>query len=71
MRRVQSKVIILLMVTGVLLLITMTVFSFSTSAKVSRDLSGNPEDMNPPLSGVAYNLGGGGLDVDTACNLNA
>ncbi len=66
MRRVQSKVTILLMMTGVLLLITIMVFSFSASAKVSHYLSGNPEDVNPLLSGVAYNLGGGGLDVDSA-----
>jgi cyanophycinase len=35
-------------------------------AKVTRYLTGNPSDVNPPLFGPAHNLGGGGTDVDAA-----
>jgi cyanophycinase len=35
-------------------------------AKVTRYLTGNPADVNPPLFGPAHNLAGGGTDVDDA-----
>jgi cyanophycinase-like exopeptidase len=35
-------------------------------AKVTRYLTGNAADVNPPLFGPAHDLGGGGTDVDEA-----
>jgi hypothetical protein len=35
-------------------------------AEKIRSLMGNPADVNPPLSGGFYDLGGGGTDVDPA-----
>jgi hypothetical protein len=38
----------------------------SAKAKVTSYLTGNPEDVNPPLYGPVLNIGGGGTDVDPA-----
>ncbi len=62
----QPKVIIGLMMTGILLLTLSVIPPTPTQAKLHRYLRGNPEDVHPPLSGAAYNLGGGGRDVDRA-----
>ncbi|BAZ37995.1 peptidase S51 [Calothrix sp. NIES-4101] len=36
------------------------------TAKAQRYIKGNPANVNPPLAGAVYNLGGGGTDVDSA-----
>jgi len=41
-------------------------FPAPATAKAKHYLLGNPADVNPLLSGVAYDLGGGGTDVDAA-----
>lgn len=38
----------------------------ASEAKLKRYIKGNPANVNPPLAGPAYNLGGGGPDVDEA-----
>jgi len=43
-----------------------TLLALPAHAKVTRYLIGNPNDVNPPLTGPAYDLGGGGRDVDEA-----
>jgi cyanophycinase len=50
----------------VLLLEFAIAFPLSAEARVMQYLKGNPADVNPPLSGPVYNLGGGGSDVDPA-----
>ncbi len=44
----------------------MAVFPSPAQAKVWHELDGNAEDVNPPLFGPVYDLGGGGRDVDRA-----
>lgn len=41
-------------------------FPAPAAAKAKHYLLGNPTDVNPPLSGGVYDLGGGGTDVDDA-----
>ncbi|HVF86507.1 MAG TPA: hypothetical protein VM866_02915 [Pyrinomonadaceae bacterium] len=41
-------------------------FAAPIEAKVTRYLTGNKGDVNPPLAGPAHDLGGGGTDVDVA-----
>jgi cyanophycinase len=41
-------------------------FPASAEARVMQYLKGNAADVNPPLSGMVYDLGGGGRDVDPA-----
>ncbi|MBI4785204.1 MAG: Type 1 glutamine amidotransferase-like domain-containing protein [Oscillatoriophycideae cyanobacterium NC_groundwater_1537_Pr4_S-0.65um_50_18] len=41
-------------------------FPLSAEARVQHYLVGNAANVNPPLSGPVYNLGGGGRDVDPA-----
>lgn len=47
---------------SIILLTTIT----SLPAVAKRAIIGNPNNVNPPLAGPVYNLGGGGTDVDTA-----
>jgi cyanophycinase len=49
-----------------ILFITAFFLSFPATAKAKRFLQGNPANVNPPLAGAVYNLGGGGTDVDSA-----
>lgn len=42
------------------------VFPTSAQARVMQYQKGNPADVNPLLSGMVYDLGGGGRDVDPA-----
>ncbi len=51
-----------LQLVAVILLTTIT----SLPAVAKRSIMGNPNNVNPPLAGPVYNLGGGGTDVDTA-----
>jgi cyanophycinase len=51
---------------GALLLIILSLLSTGAEAREKRYIKGNPADINPPLAGPAYDLGGGGLDVDEA-----
>ncbi len=44
----------------------MALFPSPAQAKVWHELDGNAEDVNPQLIGPAYDLGGGGVDVDRA-----
>ena len=44
----------------------MAVFPNPAQAKVWHGLDGNAKDVNPPLFGPVYDLGGGGTDVDRA-----
>ncbi|HEX2618789.1 MAG TPA: Type 1 glutamine amidotransferase-like domain-containing protein, partial [Phototrophicaceae bacterium] len=41
-------------------------FPASAQARVMQYQKGNSADVNPPLSGMVYDLGGGGRDVDPA-----
>jgi cyanophycinase len=41
-------------------------FPTTAEARVMQYLAGNAADVNPPLSGPVYDLGGGGRDVDPA-----
>ncbi len=44
----------------------MVFLALPTKAEVTRCLTGDPADVNPALAGPAYDLGGGGADVDSA-----
>jgi len=52
-----------LIFTAILFLVGIAPFAH---AKVTRYLTGNPDDVNPILSGPAHDFGGGGTDVDQA-----
>jgi cyanophycinase len=47
-----------------LILTLLLLFNFAAQAKITRYMTGNPADVNPPLFGPAHDFGGGGLDVD-------
>ncbi|MDZ8054370.1 MAG: cyanophycinase [Aulosira sp. ZfuVER01] len=47
-------------------LVAIAAFPSSAEAKVMQYLKGNSADVNPPLSGMVSDLGGGGTDVDPA-----
>jgi cyanophycinase len=51
---------------GALLLVILSLLNTSAEAREKRYIEGNPADVNPPLAGPAYDLGGGGPDVDEA-----
>jgi cyanophycinase len=65
MKKPDNLIIILSLILIFLLIITLS-FSTPSQGKLNRYLSGNPEDVNPALWGFVYNLGGGGIDVDSA-----
>jgi len=46
--------------------VAIATFPVPAAAKAKHYLLGSPADANPHLSGVAYDLGGGGTDVDDA-----
>ncbi len=50
----------------VLFCLLMVLFPSPTQAEVWHELDGNAEDVKPQLVGPAYDLGGGGADVDLA-----
>ena len=66
MNKFENKNIILSLIIIVFLLIVPLFFYPPAQGNFNRYLSGNPEDVNPPLSGFVYNLGGGGTDIDSA-----
>lgn len=66
MNKITSVKNYFFMIIGISLLTIILNLSVSSPAQFNRYFSGNLEDMNPPLSGAVYNLGGGGTDVDLA-----
>ena len=50
----------------VCLFFVLIIFAASAQAKITRFLSGNATDVQPPLFGPVFDLGGGGTDVDPA-----
>ncbi|MGB3510373.1 MAG: Type 1 glutamine amidotransferase-like domain-containing protein [Microcoleaceae cyanobacterium] len=52
--------------TVALILILFSLFSLPIEAKPIAYLDGNAADISPPMAGFAYNLGGGGPDIDAA-----
>jgi cyanophycinase len=66
MNRIPSIKNYFLMIIGISLFTIILNLSVPSQAQLSRYFSGNSEDINPPLSGAVYNLGGGGTDVDPA-----
>ncbi|MGB3535936.1 MAG: Type 1 glutamine amidotransferase-like domain-containing protein [Microcoleaceae cyanobacterium] len=66
MNNFKIKSYTILSITGIFSVIIIFALSIPAQAKLNRYLSGNRADVNPPLSGFVYNLGGGGIDVDAA-----
>ncbi|HEY0005302.1 MAG TPA: hypothetical protein VGB17_10880 [Pyrinomonadaceae bacterium] len=60
----KSKIAIVKLSALAILMLLAT--AWTTEAKVTRYLTGNAADVNPPLSGPAHDFGGGGTDVDQA-----
>ena len=58
--------IIFLVLAVVLFCLLMAFFPSSARAEVWHQLDGNADDVNPQVVGPAYDLGGGGTDVDRA-----
>ncbi|PAX59885.1 peptidase S51 [Brunnivagina elsteri CCALA 953] len=52
--------------TAAITFITASFIIFPAIATAKPYLKGNPANVNPPLAGAVYNLGGGGTDVDGA-----
>ncbi|WP_413161967.1 cyanophycinase [Capilliphycus salinus ALCB114379] len=61
----RLKIIFLSVILAFLLLV-IPLFTPPTHAKVNYFISGNPENIDSKLQGFAYNIGGGGPDVDSA-----
>ncbi|HEY9611451.1 MAG TPA: Type 1 glutamine amidotransferase-like domain-containing protein [Allocoleopsis sp.] len=63
---ILKNTVVMFWAIAVALLVSMAVLTFPAEAKVMRYLQGNAADVNPRLTGPAFDLGGGGIDVDEA-----